>query len=41
MYPPMANPGAKAALYDLERFLACVANEQSQPEPQEIAVDSR
>lgn len=25
MYPPMANPAAKAALYDLERFLACVA----------------
>jgi acetyl esterase/lipase len=41
MYPPMANPGAKAARYDLERFLACVANEQSHPEPQEIAADSR
>lgn len=25
MYPPLANPAAKAALYDLERFLACVA----------------
>jgi acetyl esterase/lipase len=24
MYPPMANPAAKAALYDLERFLVCV-----------------
>jgi acetyl esterase/lipase len=24
MYPPLANPAAKAALYDLERFLACV-----------------
>ena len=24
MYPHMANPAAKAALYDLERFLACV-----------------
>jgi acetyl esterase/lipase len=26
MYPPLANPAAKAALYDLERFLVCVAN---------------
>jgi acetyl esterase/lipase len=25
MYPPLANPAAKAALYDLERFLACVS----------------
>jgi acetyl esterase/lipase len=25
MYPPLANPAAKAAPYDLERFLACVA----------------
>jgi acetyl esterase/lipase len=25
MYPPLANPAAKAALYDLERFLVCVA----------------
>ncbi len=24
MYPPLANPAAKAALYDLERFLACL-----------------
>jgi hypothetical protein len=24
MYPPLANPAAKAALYDLERFLAGV-----------------
>jgi acetyl esterase/lipase len=29
MYPPLANPAAKAALYDVERFLACVANEPS------------
>ena len=29
MYPPLANPAAKAALYDLERFLASVANAQS------------
>ena len=27
MYPPLANPAAKAALYDLERFLASVAND--------------
>jgi acetyl esterase/lipase len=26
MYPPLANPAAKAALYDLERFLVCVAS---------------
>jgi acetyl esterase/lipase len=26
MYPPLANPAAKAALYDLERFLVAVAN---------------
>jgi acetyl esterase/lipase len=25
MYPPLVNPAAKAALYDLERFLCCVA----------------
>jgi acetyl esterase/lipase len=29
MYPPLANPAAKAALYDLERFLACVASRRS------------
>lgn len=28
MYPPLANPAAKAALYDLERFLALVAIRQ-------------
>jgi acetyl esterase/lipase len=26
MYPPLANPAAKSALYDLERFLVAVAN---------------
>lgn len=26
MYPPLGNPAAKAALYDVERFLACVAH---------------
>jgi acetyl esterase/lipase len=30
MYPPLGNPGAKAALYDVERFLAVVAAEQGQ-----------
>ena len=29
MYPPLANPAAKAALYDLERFL--VAGRDDQP----------
>jgi len=27
MYPPLANPAARAALYDVERFLECVASE--------------
>jgi len=26
MYPPLANPAAKAALYDLERFLVLAAS---------------
>jgi hypothetical protein len=26
MYPPLANPAAKAALYVLERFLVAVSN---------------
>jgi acetyl esterase/lipase len=26
MYPPLVNPAARAALYDVERFLACVAS---------------
>jgi acetyl esterase/lipase len=29
MYPPLANPAAKAALYDLERFLVCVASRKA------------
>lgn len=33
MYPPLANPAAKAALYDLERFLAGVASDQRRHEP--------
>ena len=32
MYPPLANPAAKAALYDLERFLVCVGREPDQHE---------
>jgi acetyl esterase/lipase len=31
MYPPLANPAAKAALYDLERFLVAVANTRRTP----------
>jgi acetyl esterase/lipase len=27
MYPPLANPAAKAALYDLQHFLACVTHD--------------
>jgi acetyl esterase/lipase len=33
MYPPLANPAARAALYDLERFLACVACDRSESIP--------
>ncbi len=33
MYPPLANPAARAALYDLERFLACVAGTTRNREP--------
>jgi acetyl esterase/lipase len=29
MYPPLANPAAKAALYDLERFLVCVPSRKA------------
>jgi acetyl esterase/lipase len=32
MYPPLANPAAKAALYDLERFLVTVARTQAKAE---------
>lgn len=32
MYPPLANPAAKAALYDLEHFLASVATTRRNPE---------
>jgi acetyl esterase/lipase len=28
MYPPIGNPAAKAALYDIERFLPCIAARQ-------------
>lgn len=31
MYPPLGNPAAKAALYDLERFLACLATGERAP----------
>jgi acetyl esterase/lipase len=33
MYPPLANPAARAALYDLERFLAYVSNTQRPLKP--------
>jgi acetyl esterase/lipase len=33
MYPPLANPAAKAALYDLERFLAYVAHSRESDRP--------
>ena len=38
MYPPLANPAAKAALYDLERFLACVPSptREAPAEPQNL-----
>jgi acetyl esterase/lipase len=37
MYPPLANPAAKAALYDLERFLVAVAMTSRQREPLEVS----
>jgi acetyl esterase/lipase len=37
MYPPLANPAAKAALYDLERFLVSVANISRKPEPPDVS----
>jgi acetyl esterase/lipase len=33
MYPPLANPAAKSALYDLERFLVAVASTARRHEP--------
>jgi BD-FAE len=33
MYPPLANPAAKAELYGLERFLVAVANTSRKQEP--------
>jgi hypothetical protein len=37
MYPPLANPAAKAALYDLERFLDSVANTRRKQEPPDLS----
>jgi hypothetical protein len=37
MYPPLANPAAKAALYDLERFLVSVAYTSRKREPPEVS----
>ena len=37
MYPPLANPAAKAALYDLERFLVAVANTNRKREPPDVS----
>ena len=37
MYPPLANPAAKAALYDLERFLVAVAMTSRKREPLEVS----
>jgi len=33
LYPPLLGPAAQAALYDLERFLACVGREDGQRKP--------
>jgi acetyl esterase/lipase len=48
MYPPLANPAAKAALYDLERFLVSVADTSRRTgtagrgaDPEESAADDR
>jgi acetyl esterase/lipase len=37
MYPPLANPAARAALYDLERFLAIVTSEAIDREARVLA----
>lgn len=37
MYPPLANPAARAALYDLERFLECVAPVTRRHEPTAVS----
>lgn len=37
MYPPLANPAAKAALYDLERFLVSVASTSREQEPPDVS----
>jgi acetyl esterase/lipase len=37
MYPPLANPAAKAALYDLERFLAHVPNHKRWTQDPDVA----
>ena len=36
MYPPLANPAAKAALHDLERFLALVAKADRERQPSAV-----
>jgi acetyl esterase/lipase len=36
MFPPLANPAAKAALYDLERFLVAVATASREEEPRDV-----
>jgi acetyl esterase/lipase len=44
MYPPLANPAAKAALYDLERFLLYVASchvHREASDPQDVAFSGR
>jgi acetyl esterase/lipase len=37
MYPPLANPAAKAALYDLERFLVSVATTSREQDPPDVS----
>jgi acetyl esterase/lipase len=41
MYPPLANPAAKSALYDLERFLLAVASTDRRHETPDTSHDRR
>lgn len=41
MYPPLANPAAKAALFDVERFLACVGRERDAAVPEAQVASGR
>jgi acetyl esterase/lipase len=44
MYPPLANPAGKAALYDVERFISCATHlrgRRQDASTQQLAADGR